>query len=304
MKMYNRSAFTLVEVLITLGIIGVVSAIILPTVINKINDLQYSRAREKALSTIGEAGKILAVQGYINDAQNSEDFVKNYLSKHLKIAKYCSLPTECGFTDNISTMGKERIISIPNTIRGLNEGLNLTLSYKTTSKTSYAFVTANGYSVNLYYNPQCKSLNNNGFDYTASVQVCMNAIYDMNGLKAPNEVGKDIGWVTVLGNNELAVATAPLFEISGKDITSGEKFNWSNANNVCSGKGLTLPTWYELESAAYNKSLTNFTTESYWSGTAIDVGYAFLIRISDGARGWNVSSLLKSSQRFVRCVKR
>ena len=62
MKRFNKSAFTLVEILITLGVIGIMSAITLLVVINKINYLHYSRAREKALSTIGEAGKILAVQ--------------------------------------------------------------------------------------------------------------------------------------------------------------------------------------------------------------------------------------------------
>ena len=85
-------------------------------------------------------------------------------------------------------MGKEKITTIPNTISGLNEGLNSILS--NTLKTSYAYVTAEGYSVNLYYNPNCKPLDNNGYDYHASSQVCINAIYDMNGLKVPNEAEK------------------------------------------------------------------------------------------------------------------
>ena len=132
----------------------------------------------------------------------------------------------------------------------------------------------------------------------------MNAIYDMNGLKGPNEVGKDIGWVTLLGNSELSVAVAPAFSVSGSDITTGETFDWSNANNACSGKGETLPSWLELESAAYNKSLTNFTEGSYWSGTKNSNNTAMLIRISDGARGWNPSSLSLSKRYLVRCVRR
>ena len=44
--------FTLSEVLITLGIIGVVAAITLPVVINKINDIKFNSQRKKALSAI------------------------------------------------------------------------------------------------------------------------------------------------------------------------------------------------------------------------------------------------------------
>ena len=49
------SAFTLSEVLITIGIIGVISAITLPVVINKINDMHFNSLRKKALSAIEQA---------------------------------------------------------------------------------------------------------------------------------------------------------------------------------------------------------------------------------------------------------
>ena len=64
-----KHGFTLAEVLITLGIIGVVAAITLPVLINKIHDKEYDRAKEKALMSIGEAGRILAVNGEINSAR-------------------------------------------------------------------------------------------------------------------------------------------------------------------------------------------------------------------------------------------
>lgn len=51
--MKNKNfGFTLSEVLITLGVIGVVAAITLPIVINKINDMQFNSLRKKALSAI------------------------------------------------------------------------------------------------------------------------------------------------------------------------------------------------------------------------------------------------------------
>ncbi len=49
------AAFTLAEVLITLGIIGVVAAMTIPTVINATNGAQYKTAFKKALSVMAQA---------------------------------------------------------------------------------------------------------------------------------------------------------------------------------------------------------------------------------------------------------
>ena len=51
-KKFN--AFTLAEVLITLGIIGVVAAMTMPTLINQTNGAQYRAAYKKALSAISQ----------------------------------------------------------------------------------------------------------------------------------------------------------------------------------------------------------------------------------------------------------
>ena len=50
-----RSGFTLAEVLITLGIIGVVAAMTMPTLMNATNGAQYKTAYKKALSVISQA---------------------------------------------------------------------------------------------------------------------------------------------------------------------------------------------------------------------------------------------------------
>ena len=73
------SAFTLSEVLITLGIIGVISAITLPVVINKINDMHFNSLRKKALSAIEQAyWQIYEEQGAfaesLCDSNNSQCF--------------------------------------------------------------------------------------------------------------------------------------------------------------------------------------------------------------------------------------
>jgi len=50
----NFNAFTLAEVLITLGIIGVVAAMTMPTLMNQTNGAQYKAAYKKALSAIAQ----------------------------------------------------------------------------------------------------------------------------------------------------------------------------------------------------------------------------------------------------------
>ena len=55
MRLSNkRAGFTLAEVLITLGIIGVVAAMTMPTLMNQTNGAQYKAAYKKALSAISQ----------------------------------------------------------------------------------------------------------------------------------------------------------------------------------------------------------------------------------------------------------
>lgn len=53
-----KKAFTLAEVLITLGIIGVVAALTMPTLINKTQGAQYKAAFKKSLSALSQAAAL------------------------------------------------------------------------------------------------------------------------------------------------------------------------------------------------------------------------------------------------------
>ena len=54
-KTIGMGGFTLAEVLITLGIIGVVAAMTMPTLINSTQGAQYKTAYKKALSVMSQA---------------------------------------------------------------------------------------------------------------------------------------------------------------------------------------------------------------------------------------------------------
>ena len=63
--MIKKNAFTLAEVLITLGIIGIVAAMTIPVLYSNINGLKYRTRFKKAISTMNQAGLMAQAQyGY------------------------------------------------------------------------------------------------------------------------------------------------------------------------------------------------------------------------------------------------
>ena len=88
----NRLAFTLTEVLITLGIIGVVAAMTIPNLVTKIQDAQFKTAAKKAYAITGQAfksmqddGKVLADYG-----SNPKTFKEEFMT-YFKVAEDCGL---------------------------------------------------------------------------------------------------------------------------------------------------------------------------------------------------------------------
>ena len=51
----TKTAFTLAEVLITLGIIGIVAAMTLPVVTTKVNNIKFKSGFKKSLSVLNQA---------------------------------------------------------------------------------------------------------------------------------------------------------------------------------------------------------------------------------------------------------
>ena len=164
------------------------------------------------------------------------------------------------------------------------------------NSTSYGFVMSNGYSVNLFYNPNCLS-DNKTSQHWGQDRVCINAIYDMNGLAQPNEVGKDIGFVTVIYPDIQSVAYAPDVY---KQNAQGATFD--NASQSCQNqdKDLSVPNRDELLSMYYNGNLLGITSGNYWaaSGATAELGWIQFFY------GGNRYRLPKSYTGSVRCVKR
>lgn len=89
---------------------------------------------------------------------------------------------------------------------------------------------------------------------------CVNAIYDMNGLRGPNQVGKDIGFVTVFYPNETVQAVAPMNET--EDSTDTTRIKYPEANQFCTEKGKRLPNFEEGMSIVLNRGVVASVLDS------------------------------------------
>lgn len=81
--MKKRFGFTLAEVLITLGIIGVVAAMTIPTLMQNTNNVRFASQFKKSLSTVNQAGLMAMAQYDVdygtmsNVCNNADDNLSN-----------------------------------------------------------------------------------------------------------------------------------------------------------------------------------------------------------------------------------
>ena len=96
----TKNAFTLAEVLITLGIIGVVAAMTMPTLLNSTQGAQYRTAYKKALSVLSQAVVLnVALDDYdlsqasVTDTTKKTDgtsaSVYNLFNNRMNVARVC-----------------------------------------------------------------------------------------------------------------------------------------------------------------------------------------------------------------------
>src|SRR5574344_1306929 len=96
----KKSAFTLAEVLITLGIIGVVAALTLPSVINNIQDKQMKVAWKKVFSELSQANEQLNNEyggTYTTECSDFNDkCLRALYATKLNVLKMCDAPIADG----------------------------------------------------------------------------------------------------------------------------------------------------------------------------------------------------------------
>ena len=118
-NMKINKAFTLAEFLITIGVIGVTAALVIPTLIETQKNKMWNTSAKVFEKKVGETLKIMNSQGVLGGYISTEDFVEEF-SKHIKITKTCTNDNlaEC-FPENI--MGTKSVIDVANTSTWENE---------------------------------------------------------------------------------------------------------------------------------------------------------------------------------------
>lgn len=169
-------AFTLAEVLIALGIIGVIAALTLPHLIIENQKKEMLSRLQKAYTTLSQAVRTSELDngnnstwdwGTSGDATSVKQSFDKYWAPYIKIAKVCDTTlTDCGYSDQIKTLsggGANGVVSpTTRTTVILNDGSLLIV-------------------------------------WVSSKFICV----DINSGKAPNVLGKDVFYFALDSNRGL-----------------------------------------------------------------------------------------------------
>ena len=318
-------AFTMAEILLSLTIIGVVAAITLPSLTGNINERTWNTQRKALYARFSQAIALMpSLNGYgtlteessagADDAVDTaaETFVTNGLAKVLKINNICDYEhlADCGIPDKITTLKGDTISSFPTSMGGLNSaiisaawsnynGTGQIHSYSQLDTKAAAFETANGESIAVFYNPNCMTDLPSGIIQHAQHVTCANFVYDLNGTKGPNTVGKDIGFITAMKSiDPIVVAPMPLV----RDASTVNQFDASSQCKTMDSES-RLPNMYELFSIFINRELVGMTSGVYWSAQLTAIGNSLYAKYVDIANG-HTSGCTRTYTNKVRCIKR
>ncbi|MFI3300269.1 MAG: type II secretion system protein [Candidatus Gastranaerophilales bacterium] len=261
----KSNGFTLAEVLITLGIIGVVSAMTLPTLISNYQSEALTTKKLLFEDRLEEAMNQMRFHEKLNGYADAEEFVDE-LAKYLKINEVCDLADmqECFPDIVINSCDDEWELS------DLQSGNDFA---STTDKTDFSsenvgVVFADGTKAIVNYDLNCDWLDpyDGGANRSEAVQ-CVTLLADVNGNKGKNTVGNDILPInTIMGVSidgicwslsDILPSTIDCTDTSGVDYkycegnTYFSEDYWAAANKACSEQGESLPTLAEL-SSLYN----------------------------------------------------
>ena len=305
--------FTMAEILLSLTIIGVVAAITLPSLTGNINERTWNTQRKALYARFSQALPLMdSLNGYgtLNDTTDTaaETFITAGLSKVLKINNICDSEhlADCGIPAKMTNLfgSSNFFTSDIKTLVSLNPMFNSeypgVYSYSQTDTKAAAFETANGESLLVYYNPNCQTNTYNPATHPAQPKMCANFIYDLNGSKGPNTVGKDIGFMSALYASD-SVVSAPV--PVNKDIRS-YSVTHNEIGNYCKDfdDDARIPNRAELASMFYNKKLLGWENEGaeFWSSELADSSRAWTQRFGSGL----TNSINRTAAIGVMCVKR
>lgn len=190
-----KKGFTLAEVLITLGIIGIVAAMTLPALINKGREKEFSAKLKKSYTTLQQAYN-LAVSKHgtpdnwdliDTDSSQGAQNLLNIMAPELKVLKNCGIKGGCWYDDPVRRLN--------GTVWG---NLNKHKSYSIVQLADGSLLAF------LIRDKDCAMPRGTT---PALATSCALAIVDVNGPKIPNQIGYDVFWFMLTKYNVLPFGT-------------------------------------------------------------------------------------------------
>ena len=199
-----KVAFTLAEVLITLGVIGVVAALTMPTLLKNIAERSNSEAQANLAQKITKSMDLMRADGGLERTYNSTDEFVDEFSKYIKISTRCDADhiADCWPTKTVTTTDGETY-----DVSKAKTGKNLNL--KDNKSNNVGIILADGATLILTYNPNAGIIGDGDtvtpsfadlpigfgrtkkFAYTTSVTSSIDFVMDVNGFKGPNSEARN-----------------------------------------------------------------------------------------------------------------
>ena len=172
-----KKGFTLAEVLITLSIVGVVSILTLPNLVDGYKKKVYVGQLQRAYNIVVNAINMYATDKDIGSLYDSDldtyNGVSNFMSTYIKSTKHCN---SGNMGDCLAGQYK----------KGYNTNTKQSMSTIFRTADTQCDVLTTGAVV-------CISPNEKGNNFTSHMRVQI----DVNGKGAPNAVGRDVFFMTV-----------------------------------------------------------------------------------------------------------
>lgn len=229
--MKKKRGFTLAEVLVTLGIIGVVAAITLPVLRSNIEKVQWEQALKVTVGNLNE-GFARMMSDYETDSLSDTKLFNEIFSNTKSKTKYTDANTELAKYFNIDRSyaydaegEASTITSQPfYTLRGTDCSSNVPDSK------SIIYLT-NGTKLHIMFKESTTSRNDSKYDIRLHI--------DVNGDKGPNTFGKDIFTFFVTDDGKVIARGSK----AAKDLGIDSGSYWNDSNR-CSGEQPGGTGWF------------------------------------------------------------
>ncbi len=191
----RKVAFTLAEVLITLGIIGVVAALTMPVLISNVQDRVKQKRVENIKQKLSKVTDKMAVQSGLIGYGDTMSFVQE-MSKHMKLAKICDNNhiSDCWPTEEVTLNDEGKTWEISKTKNA--KTLKIDKDKQNSWADTVGIVTADGVPMILSYKKDCDfNVDESGLKFDEGSAMsnsmgCLSGVFDWNGGKNPNKLAK------------------------------------------------------------------------------------------------------------------